>query len=54
MTETVKYYLDDLSVGMRATTTAIITEEMIIIHQVFKSCGSIADSYHSRLPYSCE
>jgi 3-hydroxybutyryl-CoA dehydratase len=29
MTETVKYYLEDLSIGMRATTTATITGEMI-------------------------
>ena len=29
MAETVKYYLEDLSVGMRAETRATITEEMI-------------------------
>jgi 3-hydroxybutyryl-CoA dehydratase len=29
MTDNVKYYLEDLSVGMKATTEAIITEDMI-------------------------
>jgi len=32
MAKSVKYYLEDLSVGMRAETRATITEEMITIH----------------------
>ena len=29
MTDNVKYYLEDLDVGMRSTTTSVITGEMI-------------------------